>query len=158
MQKVTQHKWYKPILMILLFLGLTTQVIHATSRVDAAQEIDQINNIRKQFTAIVEQGYYNHLDEKSNKGNINQVRVYLDQIPGIEQSLRTKKEGITNKFELRNLNTLLATTLYLKDMGENLIDYLEAKTQQDQYDFFVIHLQSNQFILNILATVENTDY
>ncbi|MGL4738980.1 MAG: hypothetical protein ACRCW2_16140 [Cellulosilyticaceae bacterium] len=148
----------KGLILIMLFvcMGIGTVGLYAKTSVDITTEIKQINNIRNQFMGIVEQGYYNHFNGKSNRGNVEQVRVYLKQIEPIRNELRAKQANVTDKIERRNITTLIATGLYLQDMGDNLIDYLEAEEQKDQYSYFSTQLQINQFIINILGTVADT--
>lgn len=152
--------FFKIGLMVFLLL-LITPTLQATTSISNEQlrePIAQINAIRKQFMSIAENGYFKHVKTESNKENSALAQLYLDQIPSIREDLEKYNTKDLDPFSKRKVSTLLATTLYLKDMGENLLDYLSADTLENQYNFFTIHLQINEFILKILTDVENAPY
>lgn len=150
----------KSIAMMLILLLLTsttyatTQSNNTNFEQQTKQYIQEINNIRKQFLAIAERGYYNHLQEKPNKENIATTQLYIIQIEPIRKRLQEyREEGDLDKFQKINIGTLIATTQYLEAMGQNLIDYLAAITLQDQYGHYNYHVQINQFIVNVLGSL-----
>ena len=108
--------------------------------------------------SILENGYYNHVQEKSNNENISLAKLYIEKIPAIRESLQEYKNEDLDKFSARKIETLLAVTLYLKEMGQNLIEYLSATNLKEQYSLFTIQLQLNDFILEILTDVTSAPY
>ncbi|MGL4344022.1 MAG: hypothetical protein ACRCTE_02415 [Cellulosilyticaceae bacterium] len=156
-----KSKWIRKVIIMMLMVLLIVPTIQATDvslKKDLDKVISEINNIRKQFMAISESGYINHVEGKSNGENVDLVKVYLDQVPNIRKTLLEYQDKDLDKFEKRKTRTLLATVLYLEDMGQNLIDYLSSNTLKDQYDYFSIHIQLDEFIVGILADVQNTQY
>ncbi|MDA3733572.1 hypothetical protein PBV87_19015 [Niameybacter massiliensis] len=153
-----KRKLIKQSLILALIFVLFVPSIKATASISNQQlekSIDKIENIRKQYMSISQNGYINHFQQKSNKSNIDLVHVYISQISDIRTELEEYKKNDLDKFAKRKITTLIAITLYLEDMGQNLIDYLSETKVQDQVDYYDIHLRINSFILSALTNVKD---
>lgn len=153
-----KRKLIKQSVILALIFMLFVPSINATNNIsnrELEKSIDKIENIRKQYMSISKNGYINHFQQKSNKNNIDLVDVYISQISDIRTELEEYKKKDVDKFAKRKITTLIAITLYLEDMGQNLIDYLSETKVQDQVDYYDIHLRINSFILSALTNVKD---
>lgn len=156
-----RKQWIKRTISIMIFLILLVTCVkadNATFDQDLESAIVQLDNIRKQFISISESGYISHVQEQSNASNIQLIKPYTAQISQVRKKLETYQGQGLDKFSERKLKTILAVTIYLDEMAENLIDYLSSSDLKEQFKFYSIHLEMNNFITNILAQVKSSVY
>lgn len=156
-----QRRLLKKLTIFIFCLFLISPITQATTSIsneDLSTSIQEVNNVRRQFMALSKQGFLNHSKEISNEDVIKLTTLYMNQISTIRASIEKFKSSDLDKFSSRKLETLLATTLYLKSMGENLIDYLSEPNIDNQYKFFTINSNFNDFILGILTDLQVAEY
>ncbi|MGL6173835.1 MAG: hypothetical protein ACRC1P_04420 [Cellulosilyticaceae bacterium] len=143
--------------LVVLLLGNLVVKVQATEteKVFLTKEVEQIKNVVEQLDAMLQSGYLNIVEGRSNKGLIGSTNSYSSQIKELEQTLNEVQ--VTEELTTSQVYKVLALKRavdYLVYLDKNLIDYLKAKDPITQFGFLKNQILVSGFLEQIVDYVD----